>query len=130
MNRLLKPNIYISPLKLHNVSTVHLSHGADDIFSRRVTVNISPIKLHPSSGVYISNSSNLFLRQSCILRNVPISHVKISPAQMQSGHNMYFNIYKCNYKRCSTCRFLNCNSTVKSTVNGRIFNISLPCDVD
>jgi hypothetical protein len=52
-----------------------------------------------------------------------------SSNHLNSGRKTYHSISKCNRKRCCACKYLSCKSVIKSTSNGRNFNIKIPSDI-
>ena len=132
MNIIIKnPIITLSPLKLQSVSTVHVTRGNENIFYRKQRVVLPKIKLHTTSKFYIPGCISLFDKKP----SVRLSPIKPSVLRrfgfrnIHSGHKLFSSISKCNMKRCCTCKYLSCKSTIKSTVNGRVFNANIPSDV-
>ena len=82
-----------------------------------------------------ASKNPLFQNDFKLLKFVPV--VRINRLNYFQANNylgnksrMYFKSDKCNVKRCSCCRHINSNSNIKSTTNGRIFNVILHNNVD
>ncbi len=128
--------INISPLRLSSASTVQIpsklnyfNHLQPSVLLARM--NLSSIRTINMTGLQSVKCINLKIKlspiRSPILRKYNIS----TPANLNDGRRRsYPFIYKCNFKRCKCCSFLNCNSTLKSTVNGRTFSININSDID
>ena len=138
MNFLTKnPKIILTPLKLHSVSTVRLSRDNENIFQRKLRITLPKINLHSASKFYIPGCSSLFNNNSSIrlspikpsvLRHFRINNFGLN--NVNSGYRSFPSITKCNMKRCCTCKYIDCRSTIKSSVNGRVFSINIPTDVN
>lgn len=101
----LSPRVTLRPLNLNSSSII--IKDANNLFGNNLLkISLSPLKLPiPNKGIlYNSNSSFGKLRD-------------------------YSIIHKCNSKRCLSCKYLVCNSTVTSNVNGRTFNIIINTDI-
>ena len=138
MNRLLKsPRIHLSPLRLHSVSTVHLKPNNYNIFSRRLSVNLQRTHLHSASSVHIPNSTSIFNNKPFIKLSPIKSHtlkkyniqLPSGSNNVNSGRNSFASVFKCNRKRCCTCKTLTCKFVIKSTSNGRNFNTKITTDI-
>ena len=99
----LLPTVYVSPLKLHSVSSVNLYDASNyDIFRNHLSIRLSPIK------------SPILLKYN-------------NPYKRNS---MYPNISMCNAKICICCNQLICQSTIISSVNHRQFSVVKNSDLD
>ena len=99
----LLPTVNVTPLKLHSPSSINL-HGASNhnIFHNRLRIRLSPLK----SPILPKNT-------------IPYN---------RSG--MYPSIANCNTKSCIWCNYLNCKTTIISTVNNRQFSVMYNSDLD
>jgi hypothetical protein len=137
MNRFLRtPQLQISPLRLHSVSTVHLQPNNHDIFARKLSIKLPRTNLHSASSVHIPNSTSIFSNIPMVKLNRLNSrtlnryNIKLpSPNLLNSGRKFFPSISKCNRKRCCTCKYISCDSVIKSTTNGRNFSVSIPSDI-
>ncbi len=108
----MQPSICLSRINLSSATSVNVTGlqnaQCTHLFKNNLKIKLSPIKSH-------------------ILKKYNIS----TPIKLNDGRRRsYPFIYKCNLKRCRCCSFLNCQSTIKSTVNGRTFSVNINSDVD
>ena len=142
MDKLLRSHqIQLSPLRLHSASTlystVYLNPNSYNIFSRKPSICLSRTSLHSVSSVYIPNSTSIFNKRPTVtlkpLNAQTLNRYNIKlPSQsnsMSSGRRVFPTITKCKKKKCCTCKYLCCNSVIKSTTNGRNFSTKLTSDI-
>ena len=104
--KLKQPSIRLNPLNLHSARSFHFpSVSSSDIFHNGPKVVLSPLKLS-------------------VARKYLVHHKLHFPKLRQ-----YHKISKCNSNRCVCCKYLACKPTIKSTVNGRTFNVKLNTDI-
>lgn len=133
--------IYLSPIRLSSASSVQTPHKIKSFKSLQPSVRLSRINLSSASsinmtGLQRAHCTNLFKNnlkitlsplKSPILRKYNISTTN----NLNDGRRRpYPSIFKCNSKRCRCCDYLNCNSIIKSTVNGRTFSVNINNDID
>ena len=105
--KLFQPSVRLTPLNLHSARSFHLpSVSISNCFHNGPRVVLSPLK-DSMSRKYLVHKKIVFPKR-----------------------RKYPHISKCNTKRCRCCKHLVCESTVKSTVNGRTFSVRLNSDVD
>ena len=121
-----KSKFTISPLRLHSASSIQIPN------SLLPTVNVTPLKLHSASSINLHGASNnnsfrnrLRIRLSPL--KSPILRKNTIPYK-RSG--MYPSISSCSANICSCCIYLNCKTTIISTVNNRQFLVVYNSDLD
>ena len=136
MNLLRQPKLQISPLKLYSASTVRLPSSGHNIFTNKPSLNIPKVNFHSATSVYLPNNSNIFNTKP-VIKLTPLKSPLRRRYYGRSYHNSYWNsrrkiypeINKCNARRCSSCKYLSCESTIKSSTNGRVFPINISTDI-
>ena len=130
------PSLKLSPLRLHSARSLHIPNS-DQLFQSKPIVSLPRLKLHSANSFVLpsTNVSNCFHNGPRVtlspLSNALIRKYNINQYTSSLGNRrMYPSISKCNSKRCRCCNYLSCNSTIKSSVNGRIFSINLPSNID
>ena len=96
----------------------------------RINIGSSPSFHIPSSSINscYHNGPRVVLSP---LKTSIIRASRVNKRHFRSGRRrVYPKINKCNSKRCMCCNYLSVNSNIKSTVNGRIFNVLIDKDVD
>ena len=128
-------NRRISNLQSHAVS-VHIPSHVLRYKLKIPCIRLKPLNLHSARSFHFPSVSS-----SDIFHNGPkivLSPLKRSVARKYSVHNklrfpkqrQYHKISKCNSNRCVCCKYLVCKPHIKSTVNGRTFNVKLNTDID
>ena len=103
----LEPCVRLKLLHLHSATSFHVpSLSVNKCFYDGPRIVISPLKS-------TLNSFSAVQKRSLYKR-----------------HRVYPTIQKCFAKRCMCCSNISCKSTIKSTVNGRTFNVKINSDVD
>ena len=120
---------------MHSVSTVQIPKNVTSFALLQPSVRIKPLNLQSASSFHVPSISI----NKCFYNGpkVVISPLKSSIQRLSSfnkrtlhkRHRLPPRILKCNAKRCMCCNNLSCNSTISSTVNGRVFSVKLPLDV-
>jgi hypothetical protein len=135
MNQIKTPILKLAALNMHSVSTVQIPKNVTSFSLLQPSVRIKPLNLQSASSFHVPSISI----NKCFYNGprVVISPLKSSIQRLSSfnkrtlhkRHRVYPRIFKCNAKRCMCCNNLSCNSTISSTVNGRVFSVKLPLDV-
>ena len=139
MNRNLQkiPIIKLSPLRLHSATSLHIPNSDNKILSSKPVVSLPRLNLHSATSFVLpsANISNCFHNGPRValspLSNSLIRKYNIKQYSPSLGnHRMYPSISQCNSKRCRCCNYLSCNSTIKSSINNRVFSVNLPFNID
>ena len=107
------PSINLNALNLHSVRRCYIpsnANGHNKLFNSKVKVILSPLKSPVIRKYQIDNKINNHIRDT-------------------TSGGLYPKVGKCDSRKCICCTHLQTNSTIKSTVNNRSFNIILPKDV-
>ncbi len=135
MNR--QPQLILSPLYLHSASTVHLPPTARTLFTRKTSLVLPRLNLRSASSFHIPGRSSCIFQANPVLKLTPLKtsvlarHSARLPLKIVDGRRKYFpSVNKCNANKCSTCNHISCKSTIKSSVNGRVFPVSISFDVN
>jgi len=121
---------------MHSVSTVQIPKNVTNFALLQPSVRIKPLNLQSASSFHVP----LISINKCFYNGpkVAISPLKSSIQHWSSfnkwtlhkRHRVYSRIFKCNAKRCiMCCNNLACNSTISSTVYGRVFSVNLLLDI-
>ena len=139
MHRLNKNSLHlnISPLRLHSAASVHIPNTTyNQLFNSKPFVRLSQLKLHSATS-FVTPSINVFncfqnpkVTLSPLKNSIIRKYSKIPSLALCKKPRVYPTISKCNSKRCKCCNYLCSGSTIKSTVNGRVFSVDLPYDID
>ena len=129
--------IKLLPLRLHSAASVHIPSNDTKLFRSYPSVTLSRLKLHSATSFVLPsvNISNCFhnapkVTLSPLKTSVLRSHNVISSNIRFKKPRLFPTINKCNSKRCRCCNYLSSKSTIKSSVNGRVFNININTDID
>ena len=120
-----KSKIIISPLRLHSASSVRIPN------SLLPTVNVNSLKLHSASSISLHGASNnnIFRNRLRITFTIEVPILRKNTIPYKRCR-MYPSISKCNAKSCICCKYLNCKTTIISTVNNRQFSVVYNSDLD
>ena len=138
MNRNKKSmKLKLLPLRLHSVASIHIPSNDTKLFRSNPSVTLSRLKLHSATSFVLPsvNISNCFhnapkVTLSPLKTSVLRNHNVISSNIRFKKPRLFPTINKCNSKRCRCCNYLSCKSTIKSSVNGRVFNVNIQNDID
>lgn len=129
--------IKLSPLRLHSATSLHIPKSDSNFLQSKPIVPLPRLKLHSATSFVLPSTSisNCFHNGPKValspLSNSLIRRYNINQYSSSLGnHRMYPSISKCNSKRCRCCNYLSCNSTIKSSINNRMFSINLPSSID
>ena len=136
MNQLHKKTLLkVAGLQIHSGSSVKIPQNITNFSVLQPVVRLNTLNLHSASSFHVpSISINKCFHSG---PKVVLSPIKFSIRRnsfinqqlLNKKHRVYPKIYKCSTKRCGCCNFLSCRSTIRSTVNGRVFSVKLPSDV-
>ena len=105
-NSAFQPIVRLKTLNLHSASTFHIpSMSINKCFHGGPKVILSPL-------------NNSIRRNAPIIQRLLTKRLRVYPG-----------IFKCNSNRCRCCNFLSCKSTIRSTVNNRVFSVKLLSDI-
>lgn len=132
--------INLSPLRLHSASSIQIPQNNSSFLRTKPYVRLTPLNLHSATSFHVpSNNITRIFNNGSKVSVTPLGspvlrkyHIK-SPFRnhlVHSRRRVFPSIYKCNAKRCCCCNYLSCKSTIKSAVNGRLFNVCLASNVD
>ena len=136
MYKLKIPKINIEPIKMHSVSSIQIPNSLNSFTSLQPVVRVKKLQLFSATTVNVPSISinKCFYNGPKIILSPLKSNYsnRLNPINLRSPHwhRMHHSITKCGFKNCKCCKALSCNSTIRSTVNGRNFNINLNSDVD
>lgn len=131
-----KPLINLKPIRIHSVSSVQVPRNITTFSSLQPFVRLKALDLRSASSFRVpsisinkcfNNGPRVVLSP---LKNSIRSVSSYFKRTLRRTHRVYPTINKCNAKRCMCCSNIACNSTIKSSVNGRTFNVKLTSDVD
>ena len=133
-----KPFVRISPIKLHSASSLQVPSKISNFCSLQPRLRLEPLNLSRAKSFHvpsISVSHCFHNGPKVVLSPLKASVVRKALTQnnsvlIKSKHAAHPTISKCNTKRCGCCKHLSCKSTIKSTVNGRVFSVKLEEDID
>ena len=126
--------IITSPIRIHSASSSQLPKIITNASSLQPVVRLKLINLHSASSIRIpSNSINKCFYNGPRVVLSPLKNARLGSSKFRhipfKTHRLYPNITKCNSKRCKCCKYISCNSTIKSSVSGRTFSVKLSVDV-
>ena len=130
------PLIQIKPLRMHSVSSVQVPKNISNFNSLEPYVRLKPLNLNSATSFHVPSLSinKCFYNGPRIvispLKSTFNSISAVHKRSLYKRHRVYPTIQKCFAKRCLCCSNISCNSTIKSTVNGRTFNVKITSDVD
>ena len=134
MSHLLKSSIPKSPIRMQSVSSLTIPNNITNLPSLQPVVRLRSLNLHSASSFRVpSISINKCFNNGPKVVLSPLKINRLCPPN--SNHisfktrRLYPNISKCDSKRCKCCKNISCNSTIKSTANGRTFSVKLSGDV-
>ena len=134
MNRQ-KIKLNLQPLNLHSASSVFIPPNITDFKSLQPTVRLRPLQLHSASQFHVPSISinKCFYNGPKVvlspLKSI-ISNRSYNIRSLNRRRRLHPQINKCNARRCMCCNYLTCSSTIKSTVNGRVFSTNFTSDVN
>lgn len=138
MNRL--PIVKMNLLNLSSVSSVQIPHNMTNFHTFQPSVRLKRLNLPSTSTFRVPTSvvTNIFHNGPNVslspLKQTIVRHTKVKRISRSQVLNRrcgaYPNIYKCNSKRCVCCNILSTNSTIRSTVNNRVFSVKLAADIN
>ena len=122
-------SIKLTPIRMQSVSSIQIPRNTSDISSLQPFVRLRPLNLPSALSFRVPSISF----NKCF-NNGP--RVVLSPLKTSLSYSvdvkpfyktrrLYPNITKCKVKRCKCCKNISCKSTIKSSVNGRTFNVKL-----
>ena len=120
-------------LKGQTTSSAHGLNNNKALLSLIPKVKLTPINLFSTSVCYVPNvNSHSLFKHKPTVRLSPLKPSVISKYNVKLGRpgSLFPVISKCNAKRCGCCKFLSCKSNIRSSVNGRTFNIKTNIDLD
>lgn len=122
---------------VHSASSFRASNGITSSINLLPTVRLNPLNIGSASSFYIPSLSV----NSCFhngprvllspLKASIVRETRVNIRNIRLGRRrVYHKITKCNAKRCMCCKFLSTKPNIKSTVNGRVFNVIIDQDLD
>lgn len=88
---------------------------------------ISQLRLHSATSVPSGKINFTSLNPIVKLKHIQMPYNSFYKSKNDS--RVFPVVKKCNSSRCCVCHHLEVNSTIKSTINNRIFNIKLDKDI-
>ena len=135
MSYIKTPILKIKPLNMHSVSSVQIPQNVTNFSLLQPSVRLKPLNLHSASSFHVPSLSInkcFYNGPKVVLSPLKSSIIRISSINIRTlhkKHRVYPKISKCNAKRCRCCNNLSCDSTIISTINGRVFSVKLTSDV-
>ena len=126
------PSISITALRMHSASTVQIPQHTMDFNHLQPSVCLKRLNLHSASSFHVpslSSNQNFQYRPTMMLSPIQ-RNALVKMRNFPRRRRVYPEIEKCNAKRCLCCKYLSCKSNIKSTVNGRVFNVNFDADVN
>jgi hypothetical protein len=130
MNQFKIQTLKVAGLQIHSGSSIQIPQNITNFSDLQPVVRLNTLNLHSASAFHVpSISINKCFHSG---PKIVLSPTKMSIHRNSSNNRRLFyykHIEKCNTKKCLCCKYLSCQSTIRSTVNGRVFSVNLASDV-
>jgi hypothetical protein len=119
-----------------SMSSIKIPHSLQALNNLQPIVKLVPLHLHTAASFTVPSLSinKCFLNGPKVvlspLKSAIRSNVSYNIRSFNRRHRSHYIINKCNAKRCLCCNHISCKSNIKSSVNGRTFNVNILSDID